>query len=53
MLCALAKTEEAAAGEELDCGVGKEKEPKIVLFVLWSVLSFCCLSDGEGTCGQG
>lgn len=37
MLCALAKSEEAAAGEELDCGVGKEKEPKIQSAVCFMV----------------
>lgn len=34
---ALAKTEEAEAGEELDCGVGKEKEPKIPSVVCFMV----------------
>lgn len=29
-------------------GWGKRRSPKYeVLFVLWSLLSFCCLSDGE------
>lgn len=37
MLCALAKTEEAAAGEELDCGVGKEKELEIQSAVCFMV----------------
>lgn len=35
-------------------GWGKRRNPKYkVLFVLWSMLSFCCLSDGEGSWMQG